>query len=62
MIEPQGLIKYECKSCERQFLIGLVDDKETQLPIKCPFCQGRTDWVSFAEPNDEHYDQLNEMG
>jgi DNA-directed RNA polymerase subunit RPC12/RpoP len=60
--EPQGLIKYECMACEKQFIVGLVDDKQAQTPVKCPFCQGRTDWQTFCEPNEDYSDWLDDMG
>ena len=35
--EPQGLISYYCCICERNFIVGLVDDRK-QKPSFCPYC------------------------
>ena len=60
--EPQGLIKYECRECNKQFIVGLIDDKQTK-PIHCPFCMSQriTD-VVYAEPYQDYSKYLEDMG
>ncbi len=61
--EPQGLVKYECYDCEKEFIVGLIDYEE-QKPICCPFCNSiNIDDVVLAEPNKDYSPQwLYEMG
>ena len=60
--EPQGLVKYQCNNCDKQFIVGLVDDRATK-PNRCPFCgSGSIEDVSFVEPDEDNYDWLFEMG
>ena len=61
--EPQGLISYYCCICERNFIVGLVDDRK-QKPSFCPYCgpDGAIDDTSYVEPDDDNYDWLDEMG
>lgn len=63
--EPQGLVKYECFMCSKQFIVGMVDEEQAQLQnraIRCPFCGFAADSLAFIEPDSENYDELNEMG
>lgn len=58
----QGLAKYECCECTKQFLVGLIDVKE-QEPICCPFCKGSfVECTVHAEPNQDYSQWLDDMG
>jgi len=63
MREPQGLTKYYCHTCERGFIVGLVDESK-QKPKFCPYCgpDGSISADAYVEPDDENYDWLDEMG
>lgn len=58
---PQGLVKYQCGSCRKQFLVGAVDEAENK-PNICPFCGDYyvEDWASTD--TKEPPDWLDAMG
>lgn len=59
--EAQGLIKYECIKCEKEFLAGFVDNLGGR-PVCCPWCgDARIDWVAYSN-RDTPPDWLDEMG
>jgi DNA-directed RNA polymerase subunit RPC12/RpoP len=61
--EPQGLMKYECCTCEKRFLVGLVDNDDSP-PSVCPFCRSNNiEAISYIKPdNDDDMDLLERMG
>lgn len=59
---PQGLVKYQCFECDKQFIVGAMDEKEKK-PICCPYCQSETiDDMVNVEPDQDYSKWLEEMG
>jgi DNA-directed RNA polymerase subunit RPC12/RpoP len=60
--EPQGLAKYLCLGCYKEFIVGLIDEQK-KCPICCPFCQSKQiENMVYAEPNQDYSKWLDDMG
>ena len=59
--EVQGLVKYDCRECEKEFLVGAKDEAQSP-PKMCPFCgYDYIEDLSSTNP-EEPPDWLEEMG
>ena len=60
--EPQGLIKYECRDCNKQFIVGLIDH-QTAKPQRCSFCGSeRIEGTAAVDPDEKLFPWLWSMG
>lgn len=63
MKKQDGLLKYQCKRCGNEFIIGKVIAERTHGEIYCPFCQHEEiEAVVLLPADDERNKELGCMG